>query len=72
MKRFLNWITNFFKKHFVKHEVHWVQSILIIPLTHDGKMVLHIERTSKDGLLTKGITKSSICWMKTCRLRSRH
>lgn len=53
MKRFLNWVKNFFKKHFVKHEVHWVQSTLIIPLNHDEKMILHITRTSKDGVIDK-------------------
>lgn len=53
MSKIVNKVRFLFKKHFVKHEVHWVQSILIIPLTHDGKMVLHIERTSKDGIIDK-------------------
>lgn len=53
MRKKFNNVKIFFKKHLVKHEVHWVQSILIIPLTHDGKMVLHIERTSKDGIIDK-------------------
>lgn len=48
-----NHVRAFLQKHFVKHEVHWVQSTLIIPLTHDGKMVLHIERTNKDGIIDK-------------------
>jgi hypothetical protein len=53
MKRFLNWIKKISQKYFVKHVVHWVQSTLIIPLTHEGKMVLHIERTGKDGIIDK-------------------
>ena len=53
MIKLANRVKNFFHKHFVKHEVHWVQSTLVIPLTHDGKMVLHIERTSKDGIIDK-------------------
>ena len=53
MTRFFKSVKNFFKKHFVKHEVHWVQSTLIIPLNHDGKMILHITRTSKDGVIDK-------------------
>lgn len=53
MNKIANRVKTFFHKHFVKHEVHWIQSTLIIPLTHDGKMVLHIERTNKDGIIDK-------------------
>lgn len=49
MKRFLNWITNFFKKHFVKHEVHWVPSTTIICLNSDGRKILQITKTFADG-----------------------
>ena len=71
MSKIVNKVRFLFKKHFVKHEVHWVQSILIIPLTHDGKMVLHIERTSKDGIIDKSnielddfLSEENLKWLK--------
>lgn len=53
MKRIKNWLKEFWDKHFVRHEVHWVQSTLIIPLELDGKKILQIVRTSKDGIVDK-------------------
>lgn len=53
MKRFKNWLKEFCSKHFVRHEVHWIQSTLIIPLELNGRKILQIIRTSKDGIVDK-------------------
>ncbi len=53
MKRIKNWLKEFWDKHFVRHEVHWVQSTIVIPLELDGKKILQIVRTSKDGIVDK-------------------
>ena len=51
MKAFVNNVRTFLKKHFVKHEVHWVQSILIVHYELDGRKILQIARTSSDGVV---------------------
>ncbi len=53
MKRIKNWLKEFWDKHFVRHEVHWVQSTIIIPLELDEKKILQIVRTSEDGIVDK-------------------
>lgn len=53
MKRIKNWLKEFWYKHFVKQEVYWIQSTIILPLELDGKKILQIIRTSKDGIVSK-------------------
>lgn len=45
MIKLANRVKPFFHKHFVKHEVHWVQSTLIVHYELDGRKILQIART---------------------------
>ena len=49
MIKLANRVKNFFHKHFVKHEVHWVPSTTIICLNSDGRKILQITKTFADG-----------------------
>lgn len=51
MNKIANRVKTFFHKHFVKHEVHWVQSTLIVHYELDGRKILQIARTSNDGVV---------------------
>lgn len=43
MIKLANRVKNFFHKHFVKHEVHWIPSTTIICLSSDGRKILQIK-----------------------------
>ncbi len=53
MRQIKNWLKEFWHKHFIRHEVHWIQSTVIIPFELDGKKIMQIIRTSKDGIVDK-------------------
>lgn len=46
----MGWLRKFWNRHFVKHQVHYVQTgIIAVRLMRDGKKYLVLAKTGKDG-----------------------